>query len=157
MEQIFGKRLGELRKKLNLKQIEFAKELGLTSAAISAIELGKTPLTEANIRLICLTFGVREEWLREGKGEMMDDEARLSEQERQLLALFRELSPIARKMLIEYAEKLLSDEKALRWERQDTAQNAPGGTTMPPGAAQEGRGEESAEKAVNPVHNKTRG
>ncbi|MDR0663661.1 MAG: helix-turn-helix domain-containing protein, partial [Spirochaetaceae bacterium] len=106
MKQILGERVGELRKNLGFKQGEFAKKLGLTGAAISAIELDKAPLTDANIRLICLTFGVNEEWLREGKGEMMDDEAVLSDQERQLLAFFRELSPLARKMLIEYAQKL---------------------------------------------------
>jgi transcriptional regulator with XRE-family HTH domain len=143
MEQILGKRLEELRKKLGLKQIEFAQKLGLTSAAISAIELGKTILTEANIRLICLTFGVREEWLREGEGEMMDEEVLLSEQERQLLAFFRQLSPIARKMLVEYAEKLISDEKTLLGEAPDFPQGDDG--------------QESPPEWVNPVHNKARG
>jgi transcriptional regulator with XRE-family HTH domain len=123
MEQILGKRVGELRKSLGLKQVEFAKKLGLTSAAISAIELGKAPLTEANIHLIALTFNVREEWLEKGEGDMMDDEAQLSDHERQLLAFFRELSPLARKMLLEYAEKLISDEKALR-NKDDSGEKA---------------------------------
>ena len=105
MKQILGNRVNELRKSLKLKQIEFAERLGLTSAAISAIELGKAPLTEANIRLISLTFGIREEWLRDGTGEMMDDEAQLTERERQLLAFFRELSPSAQGLAIEYARE----------------------------------------------------
>jgi transcriptional regulator with XRE-family HTH domain len=120
MKQIIGTRLSELRKSLGIKQTEFAKKLGLTSAAISAIELGKAPLTESNIHLIALTFGVREAWLETGEGDMMDDEAQLSDQERQLMAFFRELSPLARKMLIEYAKKLVSDEKALRGESEES-------------------------------------
>jgi transcriptional regulator with XRE-family HTH domain len=118
MEQNLGKRVGELRKSLGLKQVEFAEKLGLTSAAISAIELGKAPLTQANIHLVSLTFGVREEWLKKGLGEMMDEEALLSEWERRLLALFRQLSPKARELLLDYAEKLRSDEAALRGEAE---------------------------------------
>jgi transcriptional regulator with XRE-family HTH domain len=113
-----NKRVIEIRKFKGLTQNEFAEKLGFTQANLSAIELEKIPLTEANIRLICLTFGVNEEWLRFGNGDMMDDEAQLSEKERQLLAFFRQLSPKAREMLIEYAEKLAADEKALRGEAE---------------------------------------
>jgi hypothetical protein len=78
----------------------------------------KSPLTDTNIRLICFTFGVREEWLRKGIGDMMDDEALLSDQERQLLDLFRRLSAKARILVIEYLEKVVSDEAALRGEAE---------------------------------------
>jgi transcriptional regulator with XRE-family HTH domain len=117
-----NKRVVEIRKHKGLNQTDFAKKLGFTQSNLSAIELGKIPLTEGNIRLICLTFGVREEWLRNGTGDMMDDEAQLSEQERQLLTLFKELSPLAGNMLIEYAQKLISDERALRGKTPESAQ-----------------------------------
>jgi len=128
-----NKRLVEIRKFKGLTQIEFAEKLGFTQANLSSIELGKTPLTEANINLICLTFGIRREWLKEGTGDMMDDESLLSDMERQLLDLFRKLSPRARIMLIEYAEKLIADEEALR------------------------SGSEAGEKGENPIHGKKRG
>jgi transcriptional regulator with XRE-family HTH domain len=111
-----GERITLLRKKLELKQTEFSAELGLKNSTISAIELGKNPLTEANIRLIALTFDVRQEWLREGTGDMMDEEALLTGREKRLLELFRQLSPVAQGMVIEYAEKLRSDEAGLRGE-----------------------------------------
>jgi len=111
-----NKRIKELREKLNLNRVKFAKKIGFTGQFISALESEKTALTEANIRLICFTFGVNEEWLRNGTGEMMDEEAMLSEREKRLLELFRRLSPRARDMLIEYAEKLIADEAALRGE-----------------------------------------
>jgi transcriptional regulator with XRE-family HTH domain len=111
-----NRRVVEIRKYNDLNQTEFAKKLGFTQSNLSAIELGKIPLTEANIRLICLTFSVREEWLRDGKGEMLDNEALLSEYEKWLLVFCRRLSPTAQKLFIEYAEKLLSDEQTLRGE-----------------------------------------
>lgn len=138
-----NERVIQIRKANKLTQTEFAEKLGFTQANLSSLELGKTVLTETNIRLICLTFGVNEEWLRYGTGEMMDDESMYSEQEKRLLALFRQLSPRAREMLIEYAEKLIADEKALK--------QPPGGATRPLEAPQE------AEKGVNPVHVKKRG
>lgn len=107
-------RLIELRKSLGLKQDEFAKKLGFSQSNLSYIEKGKIPLTEANIRLICLTFGVNREWLVNGTGDMMDDEAHLNDREKRLLELFRGLSPRARTMLIEYAEKPIADEAELK-------------------------------------------
>jgi transcriptional regulator with XRE-family HTH domain len=119
-------RLKHLRKTLKLTQGEFGKKIGMSDVAISYMESGRTALSKQNIRLICLAFRVREEWLEKGEGDMMDDEAQLSDQERQLLAFFRELSPLARKMLLEYAEKLISDEKALR-DKDDSGKKAASG------------------------------
>jgi transcriptional regulator with XRE-family HTH domain len=138
-----NKRVVEIRRYKGLNQTDFAKRLGFTQANLSAIELGKIPLTEANIRLICLTFGVREAWLREGQGEMLDDEALLSERERRLLELFRRLSPKAQEMIVEYVEKLLADEQALR-QSGEAPKQAPGGTTQPLEAPQGDEGQDRA-------------
>jgi transcriptional regulator with XRE-family HTH domain len=133
-----NKRVIEIRKYKGLNQTDFAKKLGFTQANLSAIELGKILLTEANIRLICLTFGIREEWLREGTGDMVDDEAQLSDYEKRLLELFRRLSPMARITLIEYAEKTVAIEAAARGETPDASKQAPGGIGKPSEAPQEG-------------------
>jgi transcriptional regulator with XRE-family HTH domain len=106
-------RLKTFRKSLGLTQAEFGKKIGMTDASISHMEAGRTAISDQNIKLICLTFGVCEEWLRNGKGEMMDEEA-LSEREKRLLNFFGRLSPTARNMLLEYAEKIASDEHTLR-------------------------------------------
>jgi transcriptional regulator with XRE-family HTH domain len=162
MKQISGKRVNELRKNLGLKQVEFAEKLGLTSAAISAIELDKAPLTEANIRLICFTFKVNEEWLREGKGEMLDEEAMLSEWEKRLLELFRKLSPGSQKDFIEYVEKLVAlatNEAGLRGGSPEAPKQAPEGVTQPLEALQEAKGQKVTDdgKGANPIHDKKRG
>ena len=59
-----------LRTKLGLTQTEFGKKVSLTHSVISRVESGSIPLTDHNIKLICLTFGITEEWLRNGEGEM---------------------------------------------------------------------------------------
>jgi transcriptional regulator with XRE-family HTH domain len=109
-------RLKQLRKALGLTQREFGERVGMSDVAISYMESGRTAISKQNIHLICLTFGIREEWLKNGSGDMLDDEASLTEYERRVLNLYRQLSPLARKMFIEYAEKLLADEQALRGE-----------------------------------------
>jgi hypothetical protein len=73
----------------------------------------KAPLTDANIRLICFIFGVNEEWLREGTGEMMDEDAQLSEKSKRMLSIFESVSDAAQDLLIEYAEKLIDMEASL--------------------------------------------
>jgi transcriptional regulator with XRE-family HTH domain len=65
-----NERLKELRKALNLNQLDFGEKIGLTNAAISKIEKGTNNLTEQNIKMICKEFNVSEDWLRTGNGEM---------------------------------------------------------------------------------------
>jgi transcriptional regulator with XRE-family HTH domain len=117
MESI-NSRIAKLRNHLGMNQSQFARKLGVTSTLINKVEAMKSPLTDTNIRLICFTFGVSEAWLRDGKGDMMDDEALLSDQERQLLDFFRKLSAKARILVVQYLEKVLSDEAALRGEAE---------------------------------------
>jgi transcriptional regulator with XRE-family HTH domain len=136
-------RIAALRNHLGLNQTKFAQRIGVTSQLVNKIEAGNTPLSETNIRLICFTFGVNEAWLRDGTGDMMNDEALLSGWEKRLVELFRKLSPKARELLVEYAEKLLADERALRGENQAASIIA----EMP----------EDSEKGGNPIHGKKRG
>jgi transcriptional regulator with XRE-family HTH domain len=89
---------------LGLKQGEFAIRLGLTQNAMSMIELGKTTLTEKNIKLICATFGVEETWLRTGKGEMFGT---VSPHEKELLTIFNRLEPDTQEIILDLARNLL--------------------------------------------------
>lgn len=48
--------------------------MGVTSAAISAIEYGTNSLTEKNMRYICKEFNCNYDWLKSGEGEMFKDD-----------------------------------------------------------------------------------
>lgn len=69
-----NQRIKELRKSLNLNQAEFGDKIGLKRSAASWIEQEGNTVIDQNIRLICDTFHIREEWLRTGEGEMMSNE-----------------------------------------------------------------------------------
>lgn len=66
-----GERIRILRKEyLHINQTEFGKPLGLTQAAIGGYEKEIRNVSDQSIVSICREYGVREEWLREGTGEV---------------------------------------------------------------------------------------
>jgi transcriptional regulator with XRE-family HTH domain len=97
-------RIRLVRKEIGLNQGEFAGRIGLTQTSMSMIEAGKSPLTEKNIKLICATFAVEENWLRTGKGEMFGP---ASPYEKELLATFGKLTPDTQEFILEMAQNLL--------------------------------------------------
>lgn len=63
-------RLKELRKELGLNQTEFGEKLGVAQSTVAGWELGSRDIPDIAIISICRAYNVREEWLREGTGEM---------------------------------------------------------------------------------------
>lgn len=59
-----------LRKALNMTQASFAERISVTPTAVSKIESGQNKASDQTITLIVREFGVNEEWLRTGEGEM---------------------------------------------------------------------------------------
>ena len=101
-------RIRLVRKTLGLKQGVFAQRIGLTQTAMSMIELDKTSLTGKNIKLICATFGIDEEWLRTGNGEMF---CAISPYEKELLTIFNKLTPDTQGFILDMARKLLEKQE----------------------------------------------
>ena len=65
-----GLRLKEARKALSLTQITFSAPLGIRQSHISGIEKGEREPSETLIILMEYHYGINQEWLRSGKGEM---------------------------------------------------------------------------------------
>lgn len=61
-------RIKEIRINKNLTQEEFAKQIGITSSAISNYESGLREPMDVVIKSICREYFVYEEWLRYGTG-----------------------------------------------------------------------------------------
>jgi len=97
-------RIRLVRKALSLKQSEFAARIGLTQTAMSMIEVEKVALTEKNIKLICATFAVNENWLRTGRGEMF---GAASPYEKELLEIFGKLTEDTQEFILDMARNLL--------------------------------------------------
>ena len=106
-------RIKLLRTSLGLNQKEFAEKIGLKRSALSLIEIGKNPLTEQNIKLICLVFDVSREWLELGVGEMFVSE---TPEDREFLELYRQLTPEMQDVIFEHVKTLAEAEKRQRQE-----------------------------------------
>lgn len=63
-------RLKEIRKAFDLNQTEFGRRLGVAQTTVAGWELGTREISDIAIRSICREFGVSEEWLRFGTGDM---------------------------------------------------------------------------------------
>ena len=72
-------RTKELRKSLGLTQQEFADRLKITRGAVSNWDLGHSVPSDAAVSLICREFNVREAWLRDGEGDMLEVKPRAEE------------------------------------------------------------------------------
>ena len=109
-------RIKLLRKKLDLNQEEFAEKIGLKRSALSLIEIGKNPLTEQNIKLICLTFNVSRDWLDSGEGEIFVSE---TPEDREFLELYRQLSSEMKDIVFEHVKTLAEAEKRKKEKEND--------------------------------------
>lgn len=65
-----GGRIKKVRRELELTQTEFASRLGLTQNTVTRYETGDRNPSTAVLSLIVKAYGVNEEWLRTGEGEM---------------------------------------------------------------------------------------
>ena len=122
-----NKRIYELRKFLGLTLEKFGERLGVTKVTISRIENGVNNVTDHMFKSICREFNVNEEWLRYGTGDMFvipeDEDALLVSEVLEnpdnkfyrsvlnLIKTYKQTSPASQKVLAEYAEKYLENEK----------------------------------------------
>jgi transcriptional regulator with XRE-family HTH domain len=102
-------RITELRKALKLTQEEFSERLGMKRTGLSMIETGGNPLTEKNIKLICMIFNVHEPWLRTGEGPMFD----ASPYENDFFTIYKGLLPETQQALVHLATQLLETQEHL--------------------------------------------
>ncbi|MGO5442920.1 helix-turn-helix domain-containing protein [Faecalimonas sp. LCP19S3_D12] len=74
-----NERIKRIRHELGLTQTEFAKRIGLKQNSMALIESGKRNTSAQAILSICREYGVNENWLRTGDGEMFEE---LTEQQK---------------------------------------------------------------------------
>lgn len=114
--------------KLTLEK--FGERIGVKKSALSLIESGKNNVTEQMFKSICREFGVSEEWLRNGTGDMFEIpedrtaaivESILSNPDdavyKGLLSIaetYEQLSPASQKALQEFVDNWLETLK--NWE-----------------------------------------
>lgn len=68
-----NERIKNVRNTLGLTAEAFSARIGITRAAVSNIEKGRSNASNQVIISICREFRVNEEWLRTGEGEMFEE------------------------------------------------------------------------------------
>lgn len=84
-----GSRVKEIRDGAGLTLSNFGKRIGITASSCSTIENGKSNPSNQTIVAICREFGINEEWLRTGEGEMRSEYS--SAREEEMTELFSQL------------------------------------------------------------------
>ena len=113
-----NQRIKSLRKDMKLNQKEFGAKIGLGQGAISWMEKDDSTIIDQNIRLICDTFHVNEDWLRNGQGpreavdipknllDQVRDEYHLNHVEDQIMRMYLKLPEDARQTISDYVKEL---------------------------------------------------
>lgn len=94
-----NERIKAVRSEIKITMEEFGQRLGVTRATVSRLESGKITVSSQVRRAICREFGVSENWLLTGEGEMF-----LEPLSRQLDAIYQrhQLTPEDRIMMEEF-------------------------------------------------------
>ena len=113
-----AERVKQLRKGLGMTQESFGKKLGVKRDVIANIELGRAPVKDLMMNLICKTFKVNPLWLEKEEGEMfldipdsiLDDvalEFDLSPTEKNIVTNYLRMSPEDRRKVADLLKKLI--------------------------------------------------
>lgn len=110
-------RIREVREHFGLSMEKFGSRIGIGKASISLLESGKNNPSVQTITLICREFGVNEQWLRTGEGEMFEQtrasvldrlstEYDLSREQRSVIEAFLDLDPQERDVILKYVHNV---------------------------------------------------
>lgn len=116
-----GERIKKVRKDLDLTQQAFADRLGMKRNSIAQVEMGRNT-SDQTIISICREFGVSEEWLRTGAGEMF-----IPSTEKSVDELIQEhgLDDLDRQIIMEFIKLKPEDREAVKRYVRNLAQHLP--------------------------------
>lgn len=100
-----SERIRRVRKALKMSQVEFAKSIFISNGYIAELECEHRRVNNRIIHLISLTFGVNENWLRTGEGEMFYKTP--GEKLQRMVSLFNELPSRFQDYVMLQVEQLL--------------------------------------------------
>lgn len=125
-------RIKELRTALHLTLEGFGDRIGVTRAAVSKWENGDRSIADSMVVSICREFGVSEQWLRTGEGEMFEQtretvldrlaaEYSLDKEQVSVIENFLDLSPQERTLFLTQMRKVFGGPAAQPPRRVDVS------------------------------------
>ena len=115
-------RIRQIRKENELTQKEFAERLGVKQNTVASYEMGRIGISDSVVISICREFGINEDWLRTGIGNMKKEVPNKlafylgqieggDDEFRDLIEIYMELDPDSKKALRVLAEKMVEKRK----------------------------------------------
>jgi transcriptional regulator with XRE-family HTH domain len=101
-----NKRIRLVRQTLNLSQVDFSKAIYVSSGYTAGIENEHRIANDRIIHLISVAFGVSEQWLKTGEGEMFQPSP--LERKERILSLFDKLNPRFQEYALSVIDQLLT-------------------------------------------------
>jgi transcriptional regulator with XRE-family HTH domain len=110
--ETINQRIAVLRHTLHLTQKEFSGKIFISGSFQASVELGKKKVNDRLIRLIVTTYGVCEEWLKTGEGEIFEKNVTPDYKISEAVETFKQLSPFFQDFILDQIRKLLNYEKS---------------------------------------------
>ena len=113
-------RLKLLREDQNMTQQKFADKLGIKRTTIGNYEVGRNEPVDSVISLICDRFGVNEQWLRTGVGEMYLETKKDDDIDRLINKMLNDETAERKKRLVTAILRLSPEqiEKGVEWMKE---------------------------------------
>jgi transcriptional regulator with XRE-family HTH domain len=104
-DKAINRRVVEARHALKLSQVKFAEEIKISKGYMASIETGLRRVNDRIIKIISMTFGINETWLKSGRENMFTnvEDHKLD----QVIAIFKKLDPSFQDYVIKQLDILL--------------------------------------------------
>lgn len=100
-----NERLIQIRKVLKKSPTDFADDLSISRSYVYGLEKNRRVVNNRIIKLVSMTFGVNEQWLKSGEGTMFSDAD--GETRRKIEILFDKLRPDFQEYVLRHIDLLL--------------------------------------------------
>jgi transcriptional regulator with XRE-family HTH domain len=100
-----NKRIRQVRQALGMTQADFSRAIYVSTGYTAGIENEYRAANDRIVHLIGLTFGVSEQWLKTGDGEMFQTSP--LERKERIVGLFNELNPRFQEYALTVIDRLL--------------------------------------------------
>ena len=101
-----NERLTQVRKVLKKSPADFADALSISRSYVYEMEKNRRIVNDRIIKLVSMTFGISEQWLKTGKGTMFSD-SEGQETRRKIEILFDKLRPDFQEYVLRHIDLLL--------------------------------------------------
>ncbi|MDR0307722.1 MAG: helix-turn-helix domain-containing protein [Chitinispirillales bacterium] len=114
-----NERIKQLRKALDLTQVEFGSKIGIAQGHLTGLESGKKRITEKTLKVICSVYGTSEKWLKHNEGEMFSTAP--AEKIDKISKVFSKLNNELQNYVVHQIETLIE----LQYKQQSAASEKP--------------------------------